>query len=83
MKIFLLGAGGFIGSHLIEKILNTSSYEVVAFDLNGGSLKPFMGHERFVFHQGDILRRRPGSRSRSPRAMWRCPSRGLPSPRIT
>ena len=56
MKIFLLGAGGFIGSHLIEKILNTSSYEVVAFDLNGGSLKPFMGHERFVFHQGDIFK---------------------------
>ncbi|MBQ9527412.1 MAG: bifunctional UDP-4-keto-pentose/UDP-xylose synthase [Fretibacterium sp.] len=56
MKIFLLGAGGFIGSHLTEKILNESGHEVVAFDLNGESLAPFMGRERFSFHQGDIFK---------------------------
>ena len=56
MRIFLPGAGGFIGSHLIEKILNESDYEVVAFDLCGESLKRFEGRDRFTFHQGDIFR---------------------------
>ena len=56
LKIFLLGAGGFIGSHLTQKILNESSHEIVAFDLNTASLEPFMGHERFAVHQGDIFK---------------------------
>ena len=56
MRIFLPGAGGFIGSHLIEKILNKSDYEVSAFDINGKSLERFAGHERFSFHQGDIFK---------------------------
>ena len=35
MRILLLGANGFIGSHLTEKILDASDDEVVAFDIKG------------------------------------------------
>ena len=66
MKIFLLGAGGFIGSHLTEKILNESGHEVVAFDLNGESLAP----------RGIFSRTLSGSKIRLPNVTWSCPSRG-------
>ena len=41
MRILLLGANGFIGSHLTEKILEASSDEVVAFDKEGNNLERF------------------------------------------
>ena len=56
MKIFILGAGGFIGSHLIEKILNTSDYEVSAFDINVTRLEKFSENKRFTCFQGDIFK---------------------------
>ena len=56
MRIFVLGANGFIGRHLIEKILNESDDEIAACDLTGKDLKRLLPHERFVtFHQGDIF----------------------------
>ena len=33
MNILLLGAGGFIGSHLVEHLLKESKHEVVGLDL--------------------------------------------------
>ena len=55
MRILLLGANGFIGSHLTRKILDTSDDEVVAFDIEGGNLECFSGRERFSFRRGDIF----------------------------
>ena len=56
MKIFLLGANGFIGSHLVEKILSSTEDEVVAFDLNDGNLSCFLKKPRFTFRQGDLFK---------------------------
>lgn len=39
MKIFILGANGFIGSHLIERILKRTDWTVTAFDLRGDNLQ--------------------------------------------
>ena len=55
MRILLLGANGFIGSHLTEKILDASDDEVVAFDIKGDNLECFSGRERFSFRRGDIF----------------------------
>lgn len=55
MKIFLLGAGGFIGSHLVQKVLETSDYEISAFDINTSRLEKFIGNKRFTCFQGDIF----------------------------
>ena len=56
MKIFLLGAGGFIGSHLVRKVLETSDYEISAFDINTSRLEKFIGNKRFTCFQGDIFK---------------------------
>ncbi len=56
MKIFIPGADGFIGSHLIEKILSTTDWSVVAFDLNNRNMKNIEKSDRFSFRQGDIFK---------------------------
>ncbi|MBQ6111715.1 MAG: NAD-dependent epimerase/dehydratase family protein, partial [Synergistaceae bacterium] len=55
MRVFILGAGGFIGTHLIEKLLNDSDYEVSAFDINTSRLEKFTGNPRFTCYTGDIF----------------------------
>lgn len=56
MKVFILGANGFIGSHLIEKILETTDWAVVAFDLNEGNMPALGDPQRFLFRKGDIFK---------------------------
>ena len=56
MKIFLLGAGGFIGSHLVQKVLESTDYEISAFDINTTRLEKFTGNKRFTCFKGDIFR---------------------------
>ncbi|MDD3514552.1 MAG: NAD-dependent epimerase/dehydratase family protein [Synergistaceae bacterium] len=55
MNILILGANGFIGSHLIEGVLNTTDWKVNAFDLSGMNLEKHEGHPNFSFTQGDIF----------------------------
>ena len=56
MKVFILGADGFIGSHLIEKILGSTDWAVVAFDLNNKNIADFESSKRFSFKKGDIFK---------------------------
>ena len=56
MNIFILGANGFIGSHLIGKILDTTSWNVAAFDIDDKNLGSFMKRDRFSFRKGDIFK---------------------------
>jgi nucleoside-diphosphate-sugar epimerase len=55
LRVLILGANGFIGSHLIEKILATTDWSVAAFDLNDDNLKEIERGERFSFRKGDIF----------------------------
>lgn len=55
MKIFILGANGFIGSHLSEAILTKTDWQVFAMDLSQNKLVNCLGHERFHFYLGDML----------------------------
>jgi UDP-apiose/xylose synthase len=55
LKILILGAGGFIGSHLVEHLVARGNYEVVALDVSSEKLAD-IDATRFEFHQHDIRR---------------------------
>ena len=52
--ITILGCSGFIGSHLLERILNTTKAFVYGIDLNSRKVQPFISNNRFEFLKTDI-----------------------------
>lgn len=54
MRVLLLGVGGFIGSHLADRLLRTTDHEVDGFDLTDEKLDEFRDLPRFAFRRGDI-----------------------------
>ena len=54
LKILILGVNGFIGSHLSEKILKSTDWEVYGMDLSDDKLGDTIDHPRFHFVEGDI-----------------------------
>ena len=53
MKILVLGAGGFIGSNLVEHLVAEGKHDVVGVDISDEKLAG-IGGERFEFVQADI-----------------------------
>lgn len=57
MKVLILGANGFIGSHLSETILATKKdWHIHAMDLTQDKLGECLNHANFHFTQGDITK---------------------------
>ena len=54
MRILILGANGFIGSHLTDAVLRDTDWEVCGLDLASDRLAPWMDHPRLSFVEGDI-----------------------------
>jgi nucleoside-diphosphate-sugar epimerase len=54
MRVLILGANGFIGSHLSEAILAKTNWSIDAIDLAHDKIENCLNHERFHFMQGDI-----------------------------
>jgi len=55
MKILILGANCFIGSHLSERIVSTRpDWEVFAMDIRSDKLGESLNHPNFHFVEGDI-----------------------------
>ena len=54
MKVLILGVNGFIGSHLVGRILRDTNWEVYGMDLGTHKVTEHLGHDRFHFVEGDI-----------------------------
>jgi len=59
MKVFILGANGFIGSHLSEAILAKTTWNISAVDLSTDKIESCLQTPRFQFKQADITREKP------------------------
>lgn len=56
MNVLILGANGFIGSHLSEGILAKKDWQIYAMDLTDDKIQDCLKHPNFHFHQGDITK---------------------------
>ena len=54
MKILILGANGFIGHHLIQRVLSETDWSVYGMDLAFDRLDRVISNPRFHFIEGDI-----------------------------
>jgi nucleoside-diphosphate-sugar epimerase len=53
LKILSLGAGGFIGTHLTQRLL-ADGHTVVGLDTHSDKVEDLLGHERLTFLEADI-----------------------------
>ncbi len=58
MNVLIFGVNGFIGSALVERILNDTDWSVAGIDLKSDKLGDLADHERFHFVEGDITKDR-------------------------
>lgn len=58
MKVLILGANGFIGSHLSESILANTDWQIDAMDLTQDKIGACLGHPRFHLEIGDMTKRK-------------------------
>lgn len=56
MKVLILGANGFIGSHLSDAILTKTNWSIQAMDLMDDKIKHCQDHPRFKLKLGDITK---------------------------
>lgn len=56
MHVLILGANGFIGSHLSEAILARTDWHIHAMDLAEDKLATCLSHPRFHFKNGDMTK---------------------------
>lgn len=54
MHVLILGANGFIGSHLTRAILTTTDWTVSGLDLDSDRLSEWADEPRFRFEEGDV-----------------------------
>lgn len=54
VRVLILGANGFIGNHLTERLLAEPGYEVYGMDISADAITRFLPHPRFHFVEGDI-----------------------------
>ncbi len=54
MNVLILGAGGFIGSHLTRAILDRTGWHVCGLDLHTERLTRFLEHPRLTLRRGDL-----------------------------
>jgi nucleoside-diphosphate-sugar epimerase len=55
--VLVFGANGFIGHHLVRRILKDTTWRVIANDIHDARVVEFTGHPRFEFHKGNIKNR--------------------------
>jgi nucleoside-diphosphate-sugar epimerase len=64
MNILILGANGFIGSHLSEAILSKTDWHIHAMDLAQDKIAACLQHPHFHFQSGDMTKQKDWIRER-------------------
>ena len=62
VRILVTGGAGFIGYHLVDRLMERGEEVIVVDDLSSGSLgnlSRWTGRPEFEFLRADLLRRRP------------------------
>lgn len=54
-NILIIGANGFIGTHLTEAILTDTDWQVTAFDIDDENVSGYGKSARYAFTKGDIF----------------------------
>ncbi len=54
-RILILGCNGFIGHHLVERLLATTQWHIVGLDLRSDRIAQHLAHPRLTFKQGSML----------------------------
>lgn len=59
MKLLVTGGAGFIGSHLVRRLVVEKGHDVVNLDAlaysgNPANVRDLDGHPQYTFHHGDI-----------------------------
>jgi len=54
MKILILGVNGFIGSHLTDRVLADTNWEIFGMDLAANKVEEHLGDPRFHYVEGDV-----------------------------
>lgn len=53
-KLCLLGVGGFIGSHLLKRLLDSDRYEICGLDVASSKISKYIDHPRFTFKRINV-----------------------------
>lgn len=51
MNIVILGCGGFIGSHLLDRLLTTTDHKIIGWDPSSEKIHKHLDHPNFTLHQ--------------------------------
>ena len=50
-KVIILGCGGFVGSHLTDRLLASGRYEIEGWDVSFDKISQHLGDDNLTFHQ--------------------------------
>lgn len=50
-KVIVLGCGGFVGSHLTDRLLASGRYQIEGWDISYDKISQHLGDENLTFHQ--------------------------------
>lgn len=53
-RVLILGVNGFIGNHLVERLLEDGRFEVHGMDISSSTIGRLLDHPHFHFVEGDI-----------------------------
>ncbi len=53
-KIVMLGCGGYIGSHLLGRLLDGRGNKIIGWDLDDHKISDYLGHPDFDFRKEDL-----------------------------
>lgn len=57
-KVLIIGINGFIGHHLLQRILKDTVWTVVGVDIEDDRVIPHQSDSRFTFHKADMTKER-------------------------